>query len=78
MVVAPCGENGDSVSLCVRLPVLNKSNKLDVNVYRLSGSCPPSLGTWGWASGLEGDLRYSPSLPELPLFCSASPQRQRS
>ncbi|XP_029801775.1 zinc finger protein castor homolog 1-like [Suricata suricatta] len=66
MVVAPCGENGDSVSLCVRLPVLNKSNKLDVNVYRLSGSCPPSLGTWGWASGVEGDLRSPPSLPELP------------
>lgn len=78
MVVAPCGENGDFVSLCVRLPVLNKSNKLDVNVYRLSGSCPPSLGTWGRASGVEGDLHSSPFLPELPFFRSTSPQRQAS
>lgn len=66
MVVATCGENGDSVSLCVRLPVLNKSNKLDVNIHHLSGSCPPSLSTWGCAHSMEGDLRSSPSLPSFP------------
>lgn len=78
MVVAPCGENGDSVSLRVRLPVLNKSNKLDVNTHRLSGSCPPSLSTCGWAYGMEGHLRSSPSLPQLPSLRSTSPQWQLS
>lgn len=68
MVVATCGENGDSVSLCVRLPVLNKSNKLDVNIHHLSGSCPPSLSTWGWARAhsVAGDPHSSPSLPSFP------------
>lgn len=70
MVVATCGENGDSVSLCVRLPVLNKSNKLDVNIHHLSGSCPPSLSTWGWgwarAHSVAGDPHSSPSLPSFP------------
>lgn len=70
MVVAPCGENGDSVSLCVRLPVLNKSNKLDMNTHHLSGSCPPSLSTWGWAHGMEGDLCSSLSLSQRPFLYS--------
>lgn len=74
MVVATCGENGDSVSLCMRLPVLNKSNKLDVNIYHLSGSCPPSLSTWGWAHSMEGDLRSSPSLSQLPLLHPPPPK----
>lgn len=73
MVVATCGENGDSVSLCMRLPVLNKSNKLDVNIHHLSGSCPPSLSTWGWAHSMEGDLCSSPSLSQLP-FLHSPPQ----
>lgn len=73
MVVATCGENGDSVSLCMRLPVLNKSNKLDVNIHHLSGSCPPSLSTGGWARSMEGDLCAPPSLSQLP-FPHSPPQ----